>query len=161
MRRNEVSLDCDFDVGHVAGHAVAPRAVFCVMRVRAYRTFQSSRILRTVAGETKRIAFRNKVRFVAVAVNVVAIEAANFAMVHRALNEIVPLHAIFVSSEVGKLIEIGCSRLEIFELPIVGQPFSRHKSYRPVVILAVYRILQRTSLRVALHANIIPTNIIE
>ena len=44
--------------------------------------------------------------------NLVAVETADFAVIHVALHEIVALHAVLVRGKVGELIEVGNAGLE-------------------------------------------------
>ena len=120
VRRNEVAFNGLLDVRHVTRNAVAAGAVFCVVRMFAHGTLQARGVLAVVATETERVPLLNKVRFVPVTVNVVAIKATQPAVIHGALNEVISLHAIFVSGQVGELQEIGSSRLQLFKLPVVG-----------------------------------------
>lgn len=70
-----VVFDGLFNAGHVAGDALASRAVFGVMGVFCDCAFEAGWVICVVAGEAERVAFFLKVGFVATAVNVVAVEA--------------------------------------------------------------------------------------
>src|SRR5579872_4296575 len=90
-----------------------------------------------------------------------AVEASQLAMIHIALNEIVPLHAIFVCREVSILIKIGSPGLKLFQLPVIGQPFTGQEAYRPIEVLVRDWIVERPSLAVALDTDIVAANVVE
>lgn len=82
-------------------------------------------------------------------------------MVHRALHEVVALHAVFVGGEIGELIEVRGAGLQLFELPVVGEAHAREEADGPVVVFAFDWIGERLSLRVALHAGVVGADIVE
>ncbi len=81
---------------HMASSAFAARAFGSVMGMLIDRSLQSCRIRASVTTETKRIAGDDEIGSIGIAVNLVAIEASHAAVVHGALDKIIPLHAIFV-----------------------------------------------------------------
>src|SRR6185437_3432904 len=89
------------------------------------------------------------------AVDLVAVEAADVAVVHDAFREVVALHAIFVRGEVGELVEVGDAGLEIFEAPVVGEALAGDVADGPVVVLAVDGTGERAALAVALDAGVV------
>ena len=110
MGRHVVVLDGLLNVRHVARYALTPGTVLRVMGVLADSPFEARGILFVVAAQAKRVALFDKVRFVLVAVYLMAIEATDLAVVHRALNEVVALHPILVRRQISELIEIRGSR---------------------------------------------------
>src|SRR5579862_5106198 len=90
-----------------------------------------------------------------------AVETAELAMVHIALDEIISLHPVLMCRQVWILVEVGISGLDLFKPPVVGQTFSGQKSDRPVIGLAGDRVAERPPLTVALHTCIVPAHIIE
>src|ERR1700740_1415827 len=99
------------------------------MGVLADRAFESCGILRVVAAKAEGVALLDQVGFIAIAVDVVAVEAATLAVVHDALHEVIALHAILVRGEIGVLKEVGCAWLELFKLPMIGKTLAREESY--------------------------------
>ena len=57
--------------------------------------------------------------------NLMAVETAELAMVHIALDEIISLHPVLMCGQVWILVEVGISGLDLFKPPVVGQTFSR------------------------------------
>jgi hypothetical protein len=51
----------------------------------------------------------------------VAIKASQSAMVHVALYEIVPLHAVFVCSPIWEEVEVLSAKFCLFEMPETGE----------------------------------------
>src|SRR6202012_2262078 len=94
------------DVGHVAGDALAAWTVLGVMGVLGDSPFQASGIVFGVAAEAERVAGGDQVRGIAVAVYLMAVEAAQPPVIHVALHEVVALHPVFVRAGVGKVIEV-------------------------------------------------------
>ena len=93
--------------------------------------------------------------------HVVAVIAPKVAMIHGALDKVVPLHPVLVRGQVGVLVEVGRSRFQFFKLPMVGQTFSGKKAYGPVIVFSLDRVVQRLALAVALDANVIPADKVE
>src|SRR5262245_52796281 len=87
--------------------------------------------------------------------NVVAAETRDPALVHRTLHEVVPLHPILVSGAIGEVRESCFTDLVFFQLPEVLQIAPLVESHRPVVVLALDRVVEGLSLRVALNAGIV------
>ena len=125
MSADEIVLDCLLDPGHVASNALTACTPFSVVRVFAYRAAESGGILFRVAKEAQGIAWPHQIRCVRVTVNLMAVKAANAAMVHVALNEVVTLHPILVRCHVGILIKARRPKFARLEHPIVGKTLSR------------------------------------
>ena len=98
MRAHIVVLDRLLNLRHMTRNARAPRASLRMMRMLAYRPPQPSRIIQILcmAREAKRIAPRNQVRGILIAMHLVAIKTPHLPVIHIALNKIVPLHPVFV-----------------------------------------------------------------
>src|SRR4249919_2355345 len=128
MSADEIVLNCLLDLGHVASNALTACAPFSMVRVFAYRAAQSGGILFCVAREAQGIAWHHQIRCVRVIVNLVAVKAANAAMVHVALNEVVTLHPILVPCQVSILIKARRPKFARLERPMVGKTLSRSKS---------------------------------
>ena len=105
---NVNAIDCLRDLRHVAGNALAAGTTSAVMRVLLNAGGKRTVLcVRPVAGQAKGIApFAHDAGIVG-AVWIVTTETRYAARIHEALNEIVPLHAIFVSGAVSKMGE-GC-----------------------------------------------------
>ena len=108
---DELTLDGDFDVRHVACGALAASAFFGMMRMFSDRGAQACGIVLGVTAKAKLISGCNQVGRVAAAVNVMAIETAEAAMVHVAVHEIVALHPVLVRSAVRPVIEVLNTKL--------------------------------------------------
>jgi len=158
---HEVVLDCLLDFGHVACDALAASASFCMVGVFAHRPFEPCGVVLRVARQADSVAHCIQIGDVLIAVYLMAIKAANLPVVHNALDEVVALHSVLVRREIGVLIEIGCSRFQFFELPVIGQPSARQKADRPVVIFARDRIAERLPLAMALDTGVISAHVIE
>ena len=125
MRGNEIVLYGDLYVRHVAGDAIAARAVRRVVGVIRNGALQTGGVVLVVAPEAESITLLDQIGFVLVAVNLVAVEAADLAVIHVALDKIIALHAVFVSREVCKLIKVCGAWLQFLELPVIRKPLSR------------------------------------
>ena len=77
-----------------------------MVRVLADGALESRRVVLCVAGEAEVIADGAEIRRAPIAVDIVAIEAADSAMIHNALHKVVALHPVFVGGEVGVLQEV-------------------------------------------------------
>src|ERR1700722_17885365 len=110
-----------------------------------------------MAGEAKRVPWLLQVRHVVIAMHIMAVKASQLAVIHIALHEVIALHAIFVCRHVRKLKEVRPSRLHFLELPEVCQLHPHLETNRPVVMLAIDRVSQRTPLAMALDACIVAT----
>ena len=117
---DELTLDSDFDIRHVACRALAASAFFGMMRMFSDRGAQACRIVLGMTAEAKLIARCNQIGRVAAAVNVMAIETAEAAMVHVTVYEIVALHPVLVRSAVRPVIEVLNTKLRLFKTPGVG-----------------------------------------
>ena len=106
------------DRRHVAIYAAAPRSSFFVMGMFLdCGVARAVRRRRPVAFEAQFFRRLAKLRVVAGAVDVMAIETTDSATVHEALNEIVPLHPVLVRRAVRKIVEAALAENVIFELP--------------------------------------------
>jgi hypothetical protein len=108
---DELTFDGDFDVRHVACRALAASAFFGMMRMFRNRGAQACGIVLSVTAKAKLISGCNQVGRVSVAVNVMAIETAEAAMVHVAVHEIVALHPVLVRSAVRPVIKVLNTKL--------------------------------------------------
>src|SRR6185437_7668744 len=81
--------------------------------------------------------------------------------VHRASHKIVALHAVLVCRSVREVRERRLAQLMFFQFPEVLEIQSYVKSHGPVIILALDRVCQRLSLRVALDADVVSLNIVQ
>ena len=99
-----------------------------------------------MTGQAHRVSRLAQHRLVFRAVRIVATETRDAACVHEALNEIVALHAVLVSSAVGKMREARFAELVLFKLPKIRKVQSNVEADGPVVILAFDRISQRAAL---------------
>jgi len=160
MRGDVVVLDRLLNTRHVASSALASGTLRIMMRVLAHCSPKSRGILLTVAAQTKCIPAHRQIGNSA-AVYLMAIEAADFAMVHVALHEIVALHPVLVRREICILKEIRSAGLRLLELPVVCQTLPSCETDRPVIVFALDRIMQRTALAVALDADIVGTHKIQ
>ena len=125
MRGNEMVLDGDLDVRHVAGDAIAAGAVRSVVGVIRNGAFQTCGIALVVTSEAQPISLLDQIGLVLITVDLVAIEASDLPVIHVALNEIVTLHAVLVSREVRKLVEVCGAWLQFLKFPVIGKPLSR------------------------------------
>src|SRR3569832_2245376 len=101
---------------------------------------QTRRILLCVATETEGVSADWEIGNSA-AVHLMTVEAAELAVVHVALHEIVALHPILVRGEVGVLEEVGGAGLGLFKLPVVGELPSGCEPYWPIEVSAFDRIV--------------------
>jgi hypothetical protein len=111
MGMDEVVFDRLLDLGHVARDALATTASLSMMCVLADGSLESSRVVFGVAEKADCIANGYKIGCVLVAVNLMAIEAPDLAVVHGALNEVIPLHPILVRCQLCILVKVSCSWL--------------------------------------------------
>ena len=150
------------DLRHMAGDARAARAAGCVVRVLLDAGGMRPVLgIGAVASQAKRVAGLAHHRLVVGAVRVVATEAGDAARIHQALDEIIALHAVFVRGAVGKMREAGFAELVLLELPKIREIQADVKAHRPVVILSLDRIGQRTPLGMTLDARVIGMDIVE
>src|ERR1700719_483104 len=117
--------------------------------------------IRAMAVETERIAGLAHHGDVFAAMRVVARGARDAAGVHQALDEIVALHPVLVGGAVGKVGEGGFAQFMFFQLPIIGEILADVKAYRPIVIFAFDRVLERLALGMTLDAGVAGVNVIE
>ena len=143
------------DFWHVAGDAFVSGASGLVMRVGLNTgRARSIRRMRTVTLKTQDIRRFQQIGIVFRAVDIVATEATHAVGVHRALHEIVALHAVLMRGAIGEMSERLLTQLVFFQLPEIFKVHSHLKADRPVVIFAAKRIVERLSLRMALDANV-------
>lgn len=107
----------------MARDALASSATLRLMGMFADRSLQTCGVVffLCVASEAERISGPDQVGR-RIAVDLMAIEAAELTTVHRALNKVIALHAVIVRGQFGILVEVRCSRLHVFEFPVVSQP---------------------------------------
>src|SRR5262249_31087597 len=91
---------------------------------------------------------------------IMAGKAGNPTRVHQALNVVIALHSVFVRSAVREVCKAEFAELVFFQLPEVLQFETHMVANRPVVILAIYWILERPALRMALDAGVVGINVI-
>ena len=96
--------------------------------------------------ETDLIRRFDEVGIVFSAMYVMTTEARHSTPVHQTLNEIITLHSILVSRPVGKVHEVGLAQFVIFEPPKVPQIQALLKTYRPVVVQDIDRIIEGLAL---------------
>ena len=149
------------DLRHVTGHAFITGTIRLVMSV-----LPDSCGVRTV-GRTGAMALKahdrggfQEVRVVFRPVDIVAAETFHAARVHQALDEIIALHAVFVSRSIGEMGKTRFAQLVFFELPIVFEWQSDIESNRPVIVFAFDRIFQRPTLRMALNADVVGLDVV-
>src|ERR1700733_6511167 len=104
------------DVRHVAGGALTARTARPVVGVLRDGALQPRGILLRMTGEAELVASGDQVRGISIAVHLVAVEAAEAAVVHGALDEVVALHAILVGTAVGKEVKVLRAELSFFEM---------------------------------------------
>src|SRR6185503_19141677 len=92
---------------------------------------------------------------------IMAAETGHAVLVHRALDEIIPLHPVLVRGAVREMRERRLAEFVLLELPVIFQVAAHLKTNRPVVILTGDRILQWLALRVALDARVAGANEIQ
>jgi hypothetical protein len=124
VRTHKVVFDRLLDLRHVASDTLAARASLRVVRMFAHCSVESSSVLFGVAKEAKQISRHLQIRLIGVAVDLMAVKTTKSTMVHCALHKIVSLHPVLVRSQFSVLIEISRSRLGLFKLPMISQPFS-------------------------------------
>lgn len=107
MARHKIIAQCLLDLRHVARNALASGTTRGVVRMLADRAVQAGGVFRVMTAQTKLVSGSNQIGRVLIAVHVVAIEAADVAVIHHALREIVALHPVFVRGAVGPIKEIG------------------------------------------------------
>ena len=125
MRSNKIVLNGDLNVRHVAGDAIAACAVCRVMGVIRNGALQTRGVVLVVTSEAESVSLLDQIGLVLVAVNLVAVEAADLPVIHVALYEIITLHSVLVSRKVRKLIEVCGAWLQFLELPVISEPLSR------------------------------------
>lgn len=158
---NEIVFDRLLDFRHVAGYALAPSTIFRMVGMIGDSPFQPCGIVLGMAGKTNLVALFNQARRVPIAMYIVTIRAPNFAVVHVALDKVVSLHPVLMRRHVGILIKVRRTGFEVFKLPEVGQTLARQIAHRPIVIFARNWAAERSSLAVALNADVVAPHIIQ
>jgi hypothetical protein len=149
------------DTRHVTGRTLTTGTPGSVMSVLGDGTFEACYVLSCVALQADLIAAGVEVGGVLVVVDLVAVEAADLAMVHITLHEIVALHAVFVRGKVGELEKVCCAGFKFFELPVVGEVFAYFEADGPVVVLSLDGIGEGLALAMTLDAGVVGTNKVE
>ena len=85
---------------------------------------------------------------------VVAAEAGDAPRIHEAVNEVVALHPIFVSSPVGEMRERRLAELVIFQFPEIVQALAHVEAHGPVIGVSDTGRDQSLPLRMALDASV-------
>jgi len=160
VRGHIVVFDGLFDARHVTRGAFASGAVRGVVSVLTHRSAQAGWILFGVAAETECVAADGEIGNSA-GVDLMAIEAADLAVIHVALHEIISLHAVFVGGEIGVLEEVRNSRLGLFKLPIIGEALSGSEADGPIEVFSLDGVLQWTALAMALDADVVGSHEVE
>ena len=111
MRADVVVFDRLLDLGHVACRALTSGAPFGVVGVLGDRGFKASWVVGVMALKAEKVSDPAHTCDVGGAVDLMAVEAANLAVVHIALDEVVALHAVLVRGQVGVLKEVRDSGL--------------------------------------------------
>ena len=96
VRGNEIVLDGDLNMRHVAGDTIAAGTVRSVVSVIRNGAPQTRGIVLVVTPEAESVALLDEIGLVLVAVDLVAIKAADLAVIHVALDEIIALHPVLV-----------------------------------------------------------------
>jgi len=101
-----------------------------------------------------------QLRVIVRAVDIVTGGAGHTVTVHHALHEIVALHSVLVGSSIGEVQEVGLSKADVFELPVIRQTQADVIAHRPVVGFAVDETSARTALGMALDAGIVCVHVV-
>jgi hypothetical protein len=88
-----------------------------------------------VACDAKLLDGLDEVGVVGRPVNVVTTEARDTSRIHDALDEVVPLHPVFVPGGIGKMRERGFSEFVLLELPEVFETPALMETDGPVIVL--------------------------
>ena len=118
---HKVVGDSLFNPRHVAGRALAPRAHFSMMRMFADSPMESGGVIFCMAAETQLVANDNKIRWVFIAVHLMAIKATHLAVIHHTLDKIIALHTVLVRRAILPVIEILGPQARFFKLPDVDE----------------------------------------
>ena len=76
---------------------------------------------RAVTTQTQLVCRLDQVRIVAGSVHIMTTEAGHASAIHKALNEVIPLHPVLVPCSIGEMSEGGFAQFVLFEPPIVFQ----------------------------------------
>ena len=101
-----------------------------------------------MTGETQVARRLQQVGVIRRAVDVVAAEARDSALVHHALHEVVSLHAVLVRGAVGEVGEACFAQPVFLQLPVILQLPALVKADRPVEVASFDRVGQRLALRI-------------
>ncbi len=144
------------DLGHVAVHTLVARRARSVLRVGFDRRGVRA-VGRTgsMALEARMTTELQELGVIGGAVHVMAGETRDAVRVHRALHEIVALHAILVGRAIGKMGKGVFTKIVFFQLPEIAQVLAWFVADGPIVIGSVDGLhLQGLALGVALDAGV-------
>src|SRR4029077_15138838 len=111
--------------------------------------------IRSVAAEAEAISRLAHNARVVGPVRIVTVGAGDAARIHEAGDKIVPLHAVLVRGPVSEVSEVLLAEAVLLQLPEIRQIQADVKADRPVIILALDRILQRPALGMTLDAGVV------
>ena len=94
-----------------------------------------------MALEADRVHRFQQVSAVFRSVNIVTAITTDAVCIHDTLNEVISLHPVLVSRSIGIMREALLAEFVLFQLPVVLQIHPDLEADRPVVILAVDRIV--------------------
>jgi hypothetical protein len=115
----------------------------------------------TVTFQAKDVRRLQQQSIVVGSMGIVAAEALHAAVVHDALNKIIPLHSVLVSCSLCEVRERSLAQLVLFQTPEIVEILADVETYRPVKILSIDWIFQRLTLRVALNASVVGVNVVQ
>ena len=105
--------------------------------------------------QTKHRSRSEEIRIILCPMNIVATKTGHAAQVHRAGNEIVPLHAVSMPGAIRKVGGIRAGRMAVVEFPKLFQNQTGAKTDGPRIIPAFNRVPRGIAGRVTLYANIV------
>ena len=85
---------------------------------------------------------------------VVATEAGDAPRVHEAVNEIVALHAILMSSPIGEMRKRRLAKFMLLQFPEIGKALAHMEADRPIIGVSYAGSDQALPLRMALYAGV-------
>jgi hypothetical protein len=89
------------------------------------------------------------------AVDIVTRGTSDSVAIHYALHEIISLHAVLVRCAIRKMQEVGLTKGDVFELPVVLKAQADVVTDRPVVSSPVDEASTRSPLGVTLNARVV------
>jgi hypothetical protein len=110
---------------------------------------------RTVTVKTELIDRLAELGVIAGAVDIVTAGAGHSVAIHYALHKIIPLHAVLVCGAIRKVQEVGLTKGDVFEFPIVLKAQANVVTDGPVVGFAVDKARTRASLGMTLNAGVV------